>query len=319
MRCPSCQNEARKFGRNRNGSQRYQCLECKTTFTPVDDRPLGAMRLDPAKAIMCLRMILEGSSIRSIERLTGVNRNTIMSLIVTIGFRAKKFLAATVKDVPVADVQADEIWGFVGMKEKTRIRLGLDEEGVGDVWTFTAMERTTKLILTHHVGKRTPIDTAEFADNLYFATQGRFQLTTDGYTPYRTMVPAILGNRVDFATLVKIYGHADGDRGYSPGVVVDTIKTGCCGTPDPDRVCTSHVERSNKTLRMQIRRLTRLTDAHSKKWENHVAAVALFIAFYDFCRVHSTIKMTPAMKSGLTDHVWSVGELLTKMAESTQS
>ena len=314
MRCPSCQNEARKFGKNRNGSQRYQCTECKTTFTPVDDRPLGAMRLDPAKAIMCLRMILEGTSIRSTERLTGVNRNTIMSLVVTIGFRAKKFLEATVKNVPVDDVQADEIWGFCLMKNKTRERLGLVDEGIGDIWTFTAMERTTKLILTHHVGKRTPVDTAVFADNLYFATQGRFQLTTDGYTPYRTAIPAILGDRVDFATLVKLYGDAKEDRGYSPGKVTGTIETPCCGDPDEDRVCTSHVERSNKTLRMQIRRLTRLTDAHSKKWDNHVAAVALFIAFYNFCRVHSTIKTTPAKKSGLTDHVWSVGELLTRMA-----
>jgi IS1 family transposase len=276
------------------------------------------MRLDPAKAIMCLRMILEGISIRSTERLTGVNRNTIMSLVVTIGFRAKKFLEATVKNVPVDDVQADEIWGFVGMKEKTRIRLGLDEDGIGDVWTFTAMERHTKIILTHHVGKRTPMDTAVFADNLYFATRGRFQLTTDGFTPYRTAIPAILGDRVDFATLIKIYGHADEDRGYSPGKVTDTIKTPCCGNPSEEDICTSHVERSNKTLRMQIRRLTRLTDAHSKKWENHEAAVALFIAFYNFCRVHSTIKTTPAKKSGLTDHVWSVGELLTRMAESTQ-
>ena len=319
MRCPSCQNEARKFGTNRNGSQRYQCLECRTTFTPVDDRPLGAMRLDSAKAIMCLRILLEGASIRSTERLTGVNRNTIMSLIVTIGSRCKKFLEVAVKDVPVNDVQCDEIWGFVGMKEKTRIRRGLAEDGVGDVWCFTAMERHTKLILTHHVGKRTPDDTAHFADNLYHATQGRFQLTTDGYTPYRRVIPAILGGRVDFATLVKVYGHGEVDRGYSPGEVVGTIETPCCGNPDEDRVCTSHIERSNKTLRMAIRRLTRLTDAHSKKWENHEAAMALFFAFYNFCRVHTTIKKTPAMESALTDHVWSVGGLSTKIAESTRS
>ena len=318
MRCQSCQNEARKFGKNRNGTQRYQCLECKTTFTPVDDRPLGAMRLDPAKAIMCLRMLLEGNGIRSVERLTSVNRNTIMSLVVTIGFRCKKFLETVVQNVVVEDVQADECWSYVKMKNRTRVRLGLADDGIGDVWTFTAIERHTKLILTHHVGKRTPTDTAIFADNLYFATRGRFQLTTDGYTPYRTVIPAILGDRVDFATLIKVYSHADEDRGYSPGQVIGTIENSCCGDPDEKRVCTSHVERSNKTLRMQIRRMTRLTDGHSKKWENHQAAIALFIAFYNFCRVHSTIKMTPAMKSGLTDHVWSVGELLNKMAESTQ-
>lgn len=326
MQCPSCQNEARKFGKNRNGTQRYQCLECKTTFTPVDDRPLGAMRLDPAKAFMCLRQLLEGSSIRTTERLTGVNRNTIMSLVVTIGSRCKWFLGVTVKNVPVKDVQADEIWGFCLMKNKTRVRLGLADEGIGDIWTFTAMERTTKLILTHHVGKRTPLDTAIFADNLYFATQGRFQLTTDGFTPYRTTIPATFGDRVDFAILIKLYGDPQEDRGYSPGKVTGTVKSACCGDPDEDNVCTSHVERSNKTLRMQIRRLTRLTDAHSKKWENHEAAIALFVAFYNFCRPHGTLtrkadgrkKTTPAMAAGLTDHVWSVGKLLTKMAESTQ-
>jgi transposase-like protein/IS1 family transposase len=319
MKCPSCKNKARKFGKNRNGSQRFQCLECRTTFTPVDDRPLGAMRLDPAKAIMCLRMLLEGTSIRSTERLTGVNRNTIMSLVVTVGSRCKKFFEVAVQNVPVNDVQCDEIWGFVAMKEKTRIRRGLAEDGVGDVWCFTAMERHTKLILTYHVGKRTPDDTAHFAENLYHATQGRFQLTTDGFKPYRKAIPAILGDRVDFATLVKMYGHTEEDRGYSPGKVIGTSETPCCGNPDEDRICTSHIERSKKTLRMQIRRLTRLTDAHSKKWENHHAAMNLFFAFYNFCRVHSTIKKTPAMAAGLTNHAWSVGELLMKVAESTQS
>ena len=325
MQCPSCKSEARKFGKNRNGSQRFQCMECKATFTPVDDRPLGAMRLEPAKAIMCLRQLLEGTSIRATERLTGVNRNTIRSLVVIIGSRCKKLLESAIHGVKVDDVQADEIRGFVGMKEKTRVRLGLAEDGVGDVWCFTAMERHTKLILTHHVGKRTPEDTAHFADNLYHATSGRFQLTTDGFTPYRTTIPAILGDRVDFAILVKVYGHSEEDRGYSPGQVVDTIKTPCCGDPDEAGICTSHIERSNKTLRMQIRRMTRLTDAHSKKWENHEHAMALFFAFYNFCRPHGTLtknaegrkRATPAMAAGLTDHVWSVGELLTKMAEST--
>jgi len=319
MQCSSCQGNARKFGKNRNGTQRYQCTSCGSTFTPVADRPLGAMRLDPAKAIMCLRMLLEGTSIRSTERLTGVNRNTIMSLVVTVGSRSDKFLERVVRNVEVKDVQADEIWSFVKMKDRTRVRLGLADDCIGDVWCFIAMQRTTKLVLTHHVGKRTPDHTAHFADNLYHATRGRFQLTTDGYTPYRTMVPAILGDRVDFATLVKVYGSAEDDRGYSPGTVIGTIKRRCCGQPSRAGICTSHVERGNKTLRMQIRRMTRLTDGHSKKWENHRAAMALFFAFYNFCRVHTTIKMTPAMKSGLTDHVWTVGELLTTMAESTQS
>ena len=151
-----------------------------------------------------LNLLLEGASIRSLERVFHVGRNTIMHAMVEAGEKCQTFLQKTVRDIPVNDVECDEIWGFVGMKEKTRIRRGLAEDGVGDVWWFTAIERETKLILTWHVGKRTPTDTSIVADNLYFATRGRFQLTTDGFTPYRTAIPAILGGRVDFATLVKV-------------------------------------------------------------------------------------------------------------------
>src|ERR1019366_8594706 len=148
------------------------------------------------------------------------------------------------------------------------------------------------------------------ADNLYFATRGRFQLTTDGFTPYRTAIPAILGGRVDFATLVKVYGDSPDEGRYSPGTVTDVIATARLGSPVEANICTSHVERSNKTLRMQIRRLTRLTDAHSKKWENHEAAMALFFAYYNFGRKHTTIKMTPAQRAGLTTETCSLEKLL---------
>ena len=209
----------------------------------------------------------------------GVHRDTIISNMLEAGEHCRAFMVKTVHRVQVNDVQADEIWGFCGMKEKTRQSLNRPD-CFGDVWCFTAIERHTKLILTWHVGKRTPTDTAIFADNLYFATQGKFQLTTDGYTPYRTTIPAIFNGRsIAFATLVKVYGESEeGSRRYSPAEIVGTIETPLMGDPDENRVCTSHVERSNKTLRMQIRRLTRLTDAHSKKWENHEAAMALFFA-----------------------------------------
>ena len=173
-----------------------------------------------------LNMLLEGSSIRSLERVFHVGRNTIIRAMIEAGEKCLAFMQKTVHHVQVNDVQADEIWGFVGMKEKTRQRLNAPET-FGDVWCFTAIERHTKLILTYHVGKRTPEDTAIFADNLYHATQGRFQLTTDGFTPYRTTIPAILGGRVDFATLVKVYGESEDDRRYSPGTVVDVIATPC--------------------------------------------------------------------------------------------
>src|ERR1022692_4385829 len=248
MMCPICQGGTRRFGWNRNGSQRYRCDACEKTFTDEQTRPQDHRCVEPAKLLTILNMLLEGSSIRSLERVCHVGRNTIMRAMVEAGENCRAFMEKKVQSVTCEDVQADEIWGFVGMKEKTRIRRGLAEDGVGDVWCFTAIERHTKLILTWHVGKRTPTDTAVFADNLYFATRGRFQLTTDGFTPYRTAIPAILGGRVDFATLVKVYGESEDDRRYSAGTVIDVIATSRLGDPDEDRICTSHVERANKTL-----------------------------------------------------------------------
>ena len=244
---------------------------------------------------LALRMILEGSSIRSLERQLHIHRDTIMWAIVEAGNKCREFMAKVVQNVECKDVQADEIWGFVAMKEKTRLRLNRAEE-FGDVWCFTAIERHTKLILTWHVGKRTPLDTAIFADNLYFATRRPVPVRRRTTPPYRTAIPAILGGRgIDYATLVKVYGEPEeGSRRYSPATILGTIETPLLGEPEEARICTSHVERSNKTLRMQIRRLTRLTDAHSKKWANHEAAMSLFFAYYNFCRRHMTLKMTPA-------------------------
>jgi transposase-like protein/IS1 family transposase len=319
MLCPICQSEARRFGRNRNGSQRFQCLQCHRTFTEEVERPLGNMRLEAEKAILCLRMLLEGTSIRSVERLTGVNRNTLISLVVTVGKRAKQFLETSVRGVQVNDVQADEIWGFIGCKEKTREMTGRDERH-GDGWCFVALERATKLVLCWHLGKRTPADTKKFAEKLQQATDGRFQLSTDGFKPYRTAIPSTFGSEIDFAQLVKVYGTSpEGEKRYSPAVVISSYKEHCCGQPDMGKVCTSHAERANLTIRMTIRRMTRLTNAFSKKWENHEAALALFFAFYNYCRVHTTLKKTPAMASGLADYPWSVGKLLQAMAESTQT
>ena len=309
MLCHLCANEARRVGRNRNGSQRYYCDACERYFTDEGTRPLDRRCVEPAKMRTVLNQLLEGSSIRSQERVYKVHRETIIENMIEAGENCRAFMQKVVQNVQANDVQCDEIWGFVAMKEKTRLRLNR-EECFGDVWCFTAIERYTKLILAWHVGKRTPDDTACFADNLYFATRGRFQLTTDGFTPYRTVIPAILGGRVDFATLVKIYGDSPDEGRYSPGTVTGVIATPRLGDPNEDEICTSHVERSNKTLRMQIRRLTRLTDAHSKKWANHESAMAFFLTYYNFCRVHGTIKMTPAQAAGLTTETWSLERLL---------
>ncbi len=314
----------RRFGYNRNGSRRHRCPACARTFTDEATRPTDQRRLSRDKAVFCLRLLLEGNSVRSTERLTGVHRDTILHTMTDAGAACQRFLERVLRRLPVTDVQADELWGFVGCKEKTRLRRGYGEER-GDAWCFVALDRPTRMVVTWHVAKRTPDATLEFAEKLRRATTGRFQLTTDGFTPYRSEMPFVFGPRIDFAQLVKVYASPQGENSqarYSPGDVVDTYSVTVTGEPDEDRICTSHAERGNLTLRMQIRRLTRLTNAHSKKWENHEAAMALFFAYYDFCRPHQTlteeaeVKTTPAMKAGLTDHVWSVEELL---ATATQS
>lgn len=241
MLCQTCQTEARKFGRNRNGSQRYRCDECRRTWTDETTRPADRRRLAQDKAVLCLRMLLEGNSVRSVERLTGVHRDTIIDTMVEAGRACKRFLEATIRRVPVADVQADEVWGFVGCKERTKQYHGYGEE-VGDAYCFTAFERTTKLIVAWHLGKRSPGDTEEFTEKLSRATTGRFQLTTDGFTPYRVAVRESFGPRVDYATLVKEYETPDdGQRRYSPADIVGITVTIRMGEPDKDRVCTSHV------------------------------------------------------------------------------
>jgi transposase-like protein/IS1 family transposase len=317
MQCPLCQAETRRFGRNRNGSQRYRCDACRRTFTDESTRPTDRRCLDQAKLILCLRMLLEGNSIRSVERLTCVHRDTIIAAMVAAGQRCQAFMETAIHGVQVNDVEADEIWGFIGCKERTREIRGHGQDK-GDAYCFTAIERTSKLILTFHLGKRCPEDTMIFANKLWHATSGKFQLTTDGFTPYLTAVPFVFGRQLDFATLVKVYGTPteEDSRRYSPGRITDVVPTPRTGNPDPDRICTSFVERSNLTIRMSIRRMTRLTNGFSKKWDNHEAALSLFFAYYNFCRVHSTIKTTPAAEAGLTDHVWSVQELLEKASQN---
>jgi IS1 family transposase len=212
-------------------------------------------------------------------------------------------------------VQCDEVWGFVNCKEKTRLRLGHAEDR-GDCYTFTAIEKTSKLMLCWHVGKRSPEGTLAFAAKLKTATSGRFQLSTDGYTPYRVAMPITFGSRVDFAQLVKVYGKpAEGAQRYSPAEVIGTTTNVMSGHPDPGSICTSHVERLNLSIRMAVRRMTRLTNAFSKKWRNHEAAMALFLTYYNFCRVHLTLKTTRAGAASLSDHVWSVRELLERVSE----
>lgn len=313
MNCTSCQStNFKRFGKDRKGNQRYRCLSCNKTFSQPKDKPLGSMYLAEDKAEMCLKLLLEGCSVRSIERITGVHRDTILDLLLLVGGKCERLLEEKIHNVPVKDVQADEIWGFIQMKEKTKKRQDLNDETIGDCYTFIAIERETKLILAWHLGRRTASDTHAFTEKLYHATGTHFQLTTDGFGGYPDAVTHSLGTRVDYAQLVKMYAQSpEGERRYSPAECIGAKKIPVIGNPDPERINTSHIERQNLTLRMSTRRLTRLTNAFSKKWTNMRAALALHFAFYNFCRIHSTIRCTPAMEAGITKSVWSLKDLLT--------
>lgn len=312
MKCTECQSEARKFGKDRKGNQRFQCMACRKTFSHVANRPLGDMRITMKEALTVLKMLVEGMSIRATERVTGTAKRTILNLLETVGSACERMMFKRLVDLPVRDVQCDEVWGFVGCKEATRKRKRADEDEIGDAYCFTALERDTKLLIAWHLGRRTSEDAHDFACNLAYATMGNFQLTTDGFKPYQTAMPSLLKD-CDFATLVKTYATKEDDQHkYSPGEVTGTEKRVCCGNPDPDFICTSHVERYNLTIRMQNRRMTRLTNAFSKKWINHRYMLALSFAHYNWVRKHQTIETTPAVAAGLEDHAWTLQELVEK-------
>lgn len=311
MLCPTCSSTPRKFGKDRNGNQRFQCKPCKQTFTDLSEKPLGAMRLSMEKAVFVLKLLLEGCSVRATVRLSGVSCDTVLALLVHAGEKAKNVMESRIVNVPVKDVECDEIWGFVGMKEKTRQCLyPMSDEGYGDAWCNIGFEANTKLVLSWHVGKRAPEDTHCFMEKLREAVADGFQMTTDGFKPYSIAIASVFGRAVDFAQLIKTYGNSDDERRYSPPAITDIEKKPVIGNPDEDRICTSYVERNNLNVRTFIRRMTRLTIGFSKKWENQEAALALFFAYSNFCRKHSTLKMTPAMAAGLTDHHWTIEELL---------
>jgi IS1 family transposase len=272
------------------------------------------MRLDLEKATLCVKLLSEGSSIRTTERVSGVHRDTIMRLLRVVGGKCEDLLARLVHGVPVADVQADELWCFVGMKEKTKVKKGITDPEIGDAYTFLGIERSSKLLLAHHVGRRTSEDANLFAAKLSVAVNGdRFQLSTDGLEAYPEALERHLGGQIDYAQLIKSYSGEglDSERRYSPPQIIATEKRVMWGTPEESKVCTSHVERVNLHVRMMTRRFTRLTNAFSRKRDNLRAAVALFVASYNFTWCHSSLKgCTPAMAAGIARKPWAVGELL---------
>jgi transposase-like protein/IS1 family transposase len=310
--CRSCGGRTIAWGKDREGNVRRRCKACGATFGIIPVRPLGSMRLSLDKATLCLSLLVEGSSIRSTERISGVHRDTIMRLLGVAGRKCESLLNRLVRGVEVQDVQADELWAFVGMKEKTKRRMGVTSPELGDAYTFVAMERTSKVILSWHLGRRTSEDASVFMAKTAAATSGNFQLSTDGFNGYPAAVEEHLGGRVDYAQTVKVFGPetTDGERRYSPPAIISAEKIAISGNPEEARVCTSHIERHNLHIRMQTRRLTRLTNAFSRKRENLRAALAVHFAAYNFTWMHSGIRCTPAMAAGIARKPWTVRDLL---------
>jgi transposase-like protein/IS1 family transposase len=311
MIAPSCKHETKhKHGKDRKGNQRYKCALCGLTFADETAKPLGDMRTSVDVAAQALALMFEGMSVRSVQRITGLCRHTLADLIAVIGDNCQRLLTSKIKAVPVKDVQIDELWSFVGCKEKTRFSKNYGPE-VGDSWTFIAIERDTKLILAHEVGLRDHGTCVTFLHKVNAATAGHFQVTTDGLKTYTMNIPFILGSRVDFAQLIKTYANNQAETRYSPAVIVGAEKQPIMGSPNEAKISTSHIERFNLTLRTCLRRFTRLTIAHSKSLKHHVAMQAIFMAWYNFGRKHETLKgRTPAMASGLAEKPWSVKELI---------
>jgi IS1 family transposase/transposase-like protein len=317
MLCPVCDKEGLRYGKNRNGTRRFFCRDCAITFSEKREQPervFADRQLTIEKAGTAIKMLMEGTSLRGVCRILRIGQSTLLDFLLRLGKGCERLMGQAIFNLPVSSVQCDEIWSFVHCKEKTRIRKGYGEDEVGDCYTWTAIDSRTKLLLAYAVGKRDNNTAVDFVHKLRRATRGRFQIDTDGLGIYRSAIPLAFGYDQDHAQIVKIFAlPVQGEARYSPPQIIDIrIQVGS-GNPDLESASTSYVERSNLTIRMMLRRFTRLTNAHSKSWRYHEAALALLFCFYNFCRRHMTLKCTPAKAAGLTDHQWSVKQLIQRV------
>ena len=269
-------------------------------------------KLTAERRVAVVRCLVEGNSIRSTVRITGAAKNTVTKLLVDLGRACSEYQDKTLRDVKSVRVQCDEIWSFVGCKEKNVPEDRRDEKGIGDVWTWTALDPDTKLMLAWFVGERNVESAYEFMLEVESRLANRVQLTTDGHRAYLNAVYDVFGGNIDYAMLVKMYGGVSEtrQRTYSPSACIGAKKVAIEGNPDKDHVSTSFVERSNLTMRMNMRRFTRLTNAFSKKLENHSCAISLHFMYYNFARKHQTLKTSPVAAAGIVDHVWTLEEIV---------
>lgn len=316
MTCHNCRLEMVKAGfYGKAKIQRFKCMQCGKRFSPAQGTPFGAdVRLPASKVEMILHCLVEGNSVRGTARLCNVEKRTVLNMLTLAGEACERLQGERVRNVKVADLELDEVWTFVGCKQKRLTPERVEAGMVGDAYTFIGLERTSKLVVAWHLGKRDRVNTEDFISKIRTATApGRFDVSTDAFPCYEIAIDAGLYDRANHSHVVKMFSHhvETGRERYSPGHFVAVQKDAVSGTPDLGRAGTSHVERKNGTLRQWCKRLTRLTYAFSKKWDNLKAALALHFAHYNFCRVHGSLRITPAMAAGITDHVWSLAELIT--------
>jgi IS1 family transposase len=269
-------------------------------------------KLSLQKRAQIIGLLVEGNSMRSVTRLVGCSINTVTKLLVDAGTACAIYQNEVLRDLPCKRIQCDEIWAFCGMKEKNVPKEHEGELGYGDVYTWTAICADTKLVPSFLIGRRDAEYAYAFMNDLSGRLKNRVQLTTDGHHAYLNAVASNFGSEVDYAMLVKIYGNAPGkedQRRYSPAECTGAEKRRINGNPDIKHVSTSFVERQNLTMQMGMRRFTRLTNAFSKKIDNLEYAVALHFMYYNFGRIHKTLRVTPAMEAGISDHVWSLEEI----------
>ncbi len=265
--------------------------------------------------VRVIAALVEGNSLRSVSRMTGIARNTITKLLVDLGEASMRYHDVNVRNVRVRRLQCDEIWAYIGAKAKN-VTPEKKEIGWGDVWTWVGIDADTKLVVSYLVGGRGADWAMDFMQDCASRIKGRVQVTTDGHRAYLEAVEQSFGADVDYAQLQKIYGASlETETRYSPAKCIGCDMKVVMGHPDPEHISTSYVERQNLTMRMNIRRFTRLTNAFSKKLDNHAYAVAVHFMYMNFVRIHSTIRVTPAMEAGLSDHVWSIEELISVMPE----
>jgi IS1 family transposase len=269
-------------------------------------------RLDTAKRSQIVSAIVEGCSIRAIVRMTGASKNTISKLLLELGEACSKYMSDHFVNLKCERLQVDELWSFVGCKQKNVTAKKVERDGIcGDVWAWIAIDADTKLVPSFVLGQRDPLTARVFMEDLAGRLANRVQLTSDGLKIYLKAVKDAFGGEIDYAMLVKIYGNTtEGQKRYSPAECIGCERKAVKGDPDPRHISTSYVERQNLTVRMHNRRFTRLTNAFSKKIDNHAAVLAIFYMHYNFVRIHQTLRVSPAMAAGVTAKLWAVEDIV---------